>query len=500
MKHSITALAMLVAMTGAAQTPALKIYKGERRSDTVYVAKQYVIGVTDPGATATIEGKDAHVYRTGSFGAEVMLKPGENKIPVEVKLGKKKAKAEVRYVYLTKKPTPKPVANAGAADNDGHFIVSDIPEQTAPLAKPVNIYTKEGAYLQYGNGGDRLGGSKMNFIDADIPLTAVGETANLYKVALGESHFAYIPKSSTEAGGPGFNIFNTGSVSVANIGKCDRITVSLPGRLPYWTRSEIDPSTILVSVYGATNNTNWLTQNNTPEMIKYVDLRQDASDVLTFVIRLNDEYQWGYSTYYNGSNLIIDVRHRPASLELADLTIGLDAGHGGAYPGAHSPSGLTEKEVNLDIVLKAADLLRKEGAKVVMTRDGDTGPSMTERKQIWREGNVDLAVSVHNNASGNPLTPMGTSAYYKHISNRALAQDLHESMLTLGVANFGLTGNFNFSLNGPTEYPNALVEALFMSSLPEEELLADPDYRTRMAEKVVAGIKNYLERVKASLK
>ena len=56
-------------------------------------------------------------------------------------------------------------------------------------------------------------------------------------------------------------------------------------------------------------------------------------------------------------------------------------------------------------------------------------------------------------------------------------------MLSLGLADFGLTGNFNFSLNSPTEYPNALVEVLFMSSLAEEELLADPDYRKQLAAK-----------------
>ncbi len=76
---------------------------------------------------------------------------------------------------------------------------------------------------------------------------------------------------------------------------------------------------------------------------------------------------------------------------------------------------------------------------------------------------------------------MGTSSYYKHICNRGLAKSLHESMLTLGLANFGLVGNFNFSLNHLTEYPNALVEVLFMSSLPEEEMLADPEYRTKIA-------------------
>ena len=231
-----------------------------------------------------------------------------------------------------------------------------------------------------------------------------------------------------------------------------------------------------------------------------VDLRRDGADELTLVIRLKDEFQWGWSVDYEGNNLVIEVRHRPKSLNIKDLTIGLDAGHGGKYPGAVSPSGLTEKEVNLDIVLKAADMLRKMGAKVVLTRDSDQGPSMTERKKTWLEGGVDLAVSVHNNASGNPLIPMGNSCYYKHISNRALANALHQSMLKMKLADFGLTGNFNFSLNGPTEYPNALVEVLFMSSLPEEELLADPAYRTRLARGVVDGILDYLAQVRKSVK
>ena len=88
--------------------------------------------------------------------------------------------------------------------------------------------------------------------------------------------------------------------------------------------------------------------------------------------------------HYQGNMLVIAVRHRPKSLDLADLTIGLDAGHGGEFPGARSPSGLLEKDVNLDIILKMADMLRAKGAKVVLTREGDTGPSMTERKRIWQ--------------------------------------------------------------------------------------------------------------------
>lgn len=482
MKQIITALALAVAATGMAEAakPSLRIYRDDETPDTVVRATYYVIGVTDPDATARIDGKDVHVYRTGSFGAEMQLRPGLNRIPVEARRGRDVVKAEAK-VYYNDSPR---AARAAAI------------EKTRALASPLNIVSKAGAYLQYGNGGDRLGGSKMNFIDSGIPMTAVGETERLYQVMLGANGRAFIQKSDVEAGGDGAVTCNTGSCSITNTGRTDRLSLSLPARLPYWSRTEIDPNTIKVSVYGAMNNTNWLTQQNDLGIVKYVDLQQDESDVLTLVLRLDDVQNWGYSVDYVGNNLVIDVRHRPASLELRDLTIGLDAGHGGPYPGARSPSGLLEKDVNLDIVLKAADILRAKGATVVLTRDGDTGPSMTERKRIWREGNVDLAVSVHNNASGNPLKPMGTSAYYKHISNRNLADCIHRSMLGLGLANFGLTGNFNFSLNGPTDYPNALAEVLFMSSLPEEELLADPDYRTRLAEAIVRGIENFLESVK----
>lgn len=476
------AFGVAVVMTAFAGGPSLRLYKGDRVNDTVYNARQYVIGVTDAGAKASVAGNDVHVYKTGSFGAEVMLQPGENLFEVVACAGGECTVKQARFV----------LAERGKGVSAGS-------EATRLFARALSVETLPGAYLQYGNGGDRLGGSKMGFLDEGICMSAVGETDRLYKVALGCDRTAYLPKEYAKvvAGVP--SECNTGSVSIFNAGDADRISVSLPHRLPYSSVSQISPSEIVVTLYGATNNSNWITQRSALEAVDFVDFRQSGSDRLDIVIRLRDAYQWGYSVGYEGTNLVIDVRHRPKSLKLSALTIGLDAGHGGPFPGAVSPSGLTEKEVNLDIVLKVADLLRGKGAKVVLTRDGDTGPSMAERRRIWLDGGVDLAVSVHNNSSGNPLRPMGTSVYYKHIQNRSLASSLHRSMLSLGVADFGLTGNFNFSLNGPTEYPNALVEVLFMSSLPEEELLADPAYRARVATKIVEGIENYLDEVRKSL-
>jgi N-acetylmuramoyl-L-alanine amidase len=204
--------------------------------------------------------------------------------------------------------------------------------------------------------------------------------------------------------------------------------------------------------------------------------------------------------YYEGSTLTIDVKHQPA-LTLKGLVVGVDAGHGGpTSTGAVSISGLKEKELNLEMAYTLKAELEKKGAKVILSRDSDVDISMSDRKKIFVDSNVDLMMSVHNNAGGSPINEMGTSTYYKSIANRDLAQCVLKRMLDLGLRNFGLTGNFNFSLNAPTEYPNPLLEALFMSSLPEEEMLANPDFRQRIADQAVKGIEDYLKLVKQSTK
>lgn len=461
----------------AQDAPSLRIYSGVR--DTLTTPKTTVVAVTDPGATAKVNGLPVSVYKTGSFGAELALTPGDNRVEIEVTLDGKTTKISRSIFYNTNKPSAKKV-------------VTD--ESTRFFTDPIYVVSKPGAYLQYGNGDDRLGGSKMGFIADGIPLKVIGEKGSLYCVRLAANRLAYIPKEYTEATSVAPTVVNTGSWSVTNTGKTDRVVVGLPARLPYQYSTSLDPSVITVDLFGATDNSNWITQRSaTLGIIEFVDFEQVADDVYRVILRLKDKYQWGYSVKYEGNNLVIDVRHRPASLKLRDLTIGLDAGHGGEYPGAISPSGIKEKDVNLDIVFRIRDILEKKGAKVVLTRDGDTGPTMAERKKTWLDGNVDLAISVHNNSGGGALSSPGTAVLYKHLSNRPLAEAVLNRLLETGLPLFGLVGNFNFSLNGPIEYPNVLIEGMFMSSLAEEEKLADPAFRQQVAEKTVLAIEDYLK-------
>lgn len=483
-----TLVAMGVSVAEAQELP-LRIYSGNR--DTVTSEKQVIVAVTEPGATATVNGQNVKVYPTGSFGVEISLTHGDNKVDVSVT--KNGQSNSTSFNIFRADPVPATPKKRGGDPLDG--------QRTMSYESPIYVKTTEGAYLQFGNGSDRLGGSKMGFIAPDITLKVNGEKEGLYRVALSANRFAYIPKEYTEPAASGNPVVNTGSWSITNTGKADRISVDLPTRLAYQYRTELDPSTITVDLFGATDNSNWITQRTLDlGIVDYVNFEQVESDVYRIIIRLKEKYQWGFSVYYEGNNLVISVRHRPKAVSLKGLAVGLDAGHGGEQPGAISPSGIKEKDINLDIVLKLKDMLEKAGATVVLTRDGDTGPSMAERKKIWKEADVDIAISVHNNSGGGALSSPGTAGLYKHVFDRPLACAITKRMLELNVNLFGLVGNFNFSLNGPTDYPNMLVEGLFMSSLEEEALLGDPDFRTKMARQIYLGLEDYLKEVNKSLK
>jgi N-acetylmuramoyl-L-alanine amidase len=102
-------------------------------------------------------------------------------------------------------------------------------------------------------------------------------------------------------------------------------------------------------------------------------------------------------------------------------------------------------------------------------------------------------VSIHNNAAADTVKVRGTSTYYKHLGYRPLSQAILKRLLQLGVEEYGNIGRFNFTLNAPSEYPNVLVEGLFLSHPTDEALLLDDAFRQKMAKQIGRGIKDWLK-------
>ena len=52
---------------------------------------------------------------------------------------------------------------------------------------------------------------------------------------------------------------------------------------------------------------------------------------------------------------------------------------------------------------------------------------------------------------------------------------------------------FNFSLSGPTDYPNCLVEVAFLSNREDEKKILDPKFHKLVAKKITEGIEEFLK-------
>ena len=365
----------------------------------------------------------------------------------------------------------------------------------SPFASDVAITKGRLAHLEYGLGDDRLGGAKMGYIDSNIVLKIIGKAGTHYKVQLAKSRIAYIPEELVTLMPKG--TFTPESLTakwnVYGDEKYDYIKVGLFARLPYQSFQLTDPSIIVVDVFGATNNTNWITQLQTATEIKKIDYEQVTDDIFRITISLKHAQHWGHLVYYNGNTLIIRVKHQPENLSLNNLIIAVDAGHGGTNNGAVGATGIYEKEITLAVALKLQKALEKEGAKVIMTRTKEEFFDNKERILFYRDSLPDLLLSVHLNSSEDPFRSGGTSTYYRYIGFRNLSMDIYKHMLELGLKEYGNTGSFNFMLNSPTEYPNALIETLFLSNLEEEEKILDENYQQQMADKIVLGVKDFLE-------
>lgn len=351
------------------------------------------------------------------------------------------------------------------------------------------------AYLNYGLGSDRLGGAKMTFLDSNIVLKVIDSIGVNYKVQLSQLHSAYIEKTLVKSL-PSYieKSHLTGSWSVRGDSLFDYVTVALDEKLPYKSDMQIGPSRIVVDIFGATSNTNWITQLSTAKEIKNVWYEQKEDDVMRVFIELKHNQHWGYRIYYVNNALTIRVKHQPKILDLANLTIAVDAGHGGEQSGADGiATKILEKDYTLLIAKEVQEVLLAKKANVIMTREKDTTLSMYERITFLNEKNPDLLISVHLNSSSKESVS-GVSTYYRYIGFRPLSQSILNSMLMLGLNEFGNVGSFNFALNGPTDFPNALVEVAFLSNRSDEQKILDPEFRKEVAMRIVEGIENFLKK------
>jgi N-acetylmuramoyl-L-alanine amidase len=349
--------------------------------------------------------------------------------------------------------------------------------------------------LSYGQGEDRLGGAKMGYLDTNVLMRVVDSTRDMYTVKLSAFHTAFIEKTylKPDSAQKEFPFYLTNSFSVKGDSAYDYVSINMTEKLPYKSYMEINPSRIVVDIYGVQSNTNWITQLQSLKEVKNVYYNQVENDVVRVFIELQHRQHWGYSIGYKGRYLVVKVKRQPAKLDFRNLTIAIDAGHGGTNAGTGGTIAKYEEKYYTLLFAKALERqLKKKGVKkIIMTRTIDTTFDNKDRILFLQEQNPDFLISLHLNSSNNKEIN-GVSTYYKHIGFRPLTQTVLKRMLELKLNEFGNVGSFNFAMNAPTDFPNCLLEIAFLSNEADEKKIIRSQFQEEVAKKVVMGITDWL--------
>ena len=188
-----------------------------------------------------------------------------------------------------------------------------------------------------------------------------------------------------------------------------------------------------------------------------------------------------------------------ASLPLTGKIIILDIGHGGDDPGT-SYQNILEKDLNLAIGLELEKELSRNGASVILTREGDydiSSPNASRRKKSDFDNRIDLInkskanvyLSIHINYLEDTSYYGGQIFYYGE-ENKKLAEFLQSEFNTISYPR-SIKPMPNIYMYRRLKIPGVLVECGFISNKEEREKLITPAYQKEIAKVLTQGLVNY---------
>lgn len=221
------------------------------------------------------------------------------------------------------------------------------------------------------------------------------------------------------------------------------------------------------------------------------------------------------------------------------ITIAVDAGHGGADPGARGAKGSMEKNITLAIARKLKQQIDAEdNMQAILIRDGDYFVPLGDRVKKARAARADLFISIHadsfvnSTARGSSVFALSergaTSASARYLAKKENAVDLiggvaidtrdmdlartlldlsqtatiHDS-IRMGKAVLSRIAKINtlhskyveqaaFAVLKSPDIPSILVETAFISNPEEEAKLNDDGYQDKLVNAILSGVKSYV--------
>lgn len=143
----------------------------------------------------------------------------------------------------------------------------------------------------------------------------------------------------------------------------------------------------------------------------------------------------------------------------------LDAGHGGANPGAVY-NGRQEKDDALNLTLAVGNILERNGVDVYYTRTTDIYESPAQKAMEGNAAGGDYFVSIHRNSSPYPnqYTGIESLVYNRYSEAARLAYNINARLEQVGFENQGVNERQNLVVLNRTQMPAVLVEVGFINT------------------------------------
>ncbi len=277
--------------------------------------------------------------------------------------------------------------------------------------------------------------------------------------------------------------------------------VVFPLQVPVPMSVEQDTTSLTLILHNTVPQTDTIYFSDNP-VVERMDWQPILPDKASYRFHFKADQQWGYKLRYEGTNLILSLKHPPtvntsdSVAPLRGTTILIDPGHGSSEDlGARGPNGYPEKDVVLLVSELVKDELQALGASVVMVREGDDDLYPRDRVAVIEATEPTMALSLHYNAlpdNGDALNTAGIGTFWYHPQAHDLALFLHNYLVeTLDRPAYGVYWN-NLALTRPSVTPSVLLELGFMINPYEFEWIVDSEEQQKLAKALADGVAEWV--------
>ena len=431
---------LLIIFMGINSAFAYELVLPKEKKTTVKTNFSFFVGKASKSEEIFINGERIFIAPNGAFAHSVKLKKGENRIIVKSNFA-----TQIYKIYK-------------------EDLKNTITPELTELTPQPYIVKKDNTPLR--NSPQDFGMNRISHLYKGTNLIINGKKNGFYRVYLSKNKEAWIARDSVEIAKSKIEpqFINMNSETFKN---ATQHFIEFTEDLPYSIQE--NDSEIMFKVYNPFNSNNSVYTINIKKPEKY-----------TYEIALtNGKYSF-------------KVREMPKTE--SDITIIVDAGHGGSEKGA---LGDEEKDINLKIAQELKDLLVQKGFNVIMTRECDANVSLDDRVKLAKENCSNIFLSIHLNSIPDIKFDIhknkGTSVYYYNENSKHLAKTVLESVTSnLNTRKEGVK-TASFAVLRPTEYVGILVEVAYMTNPIDSLLYTKADFAKNTANAISDGLLKFLQ-------